>query len=67
MPAPESLFNKVSDLQPVVLSKKRSRHKCFPVNFVKLFRHVFLSTALDDCFWKNTGDFTKNGANSYCY
>ena len=32
---PESLFDKVADLRPATLLKKRLRHKSFPVNFAK--------------------------------
>ena len=41
-PVPESLFYKVSGLRPATLSKKRLRHRCFPVNFVKFLRTPFL-------------------------
>ena len=34
----ESLLNKVSDLRPVTLSKKRLQHRCFPVRFPKFLR-----------------------------
>ena len=33
IPAPESLFNKVSGLQPTTSLKIRLRHKCLPLNF----------------------------------
>ena len=37
-PVWESLFNKVNDLRPVTLSKKRLQHRCFPVRFPKFLR-----------------------------
>ena len=40
IPVLKSSFNKVSGLQPAALSKKRLRHRCFPV---KLLRTRFLS------------------------
>ena len=36
-----SLFNKVSDLRPTTLLKKRLQERCFQVNFVKLLRTTF--------------------------
>ena len=38
----ESLFNKVADLRPATLLKKRLWHKSFPVNFAKFLRTPFL-------------------------
>ena len=38
----EPLFNKVTELQPGYLLKKRPRHRCFPVSFAKLLRTPFL-------------------------
>ena len=35
-------FNKVADLNPATLLKKRLWHRCFPVNFVKFLRTPFL-------------------------
>ena len=35
---PESLFNKVADLRPATLLKKRLWHRCFPVNFANFLR-----------------------------
>ena len=34
-------FNKVADLRPATLSKKRPWRRCFPVNFVKFLRTPF--------------------------
>ena len=39
----QSLFlNKIGGLRPATLLKKRLRHRCFPVNFVKFLRIPFL-------------------------
>ena len=35
-------FNKVSDLRPATLLKKRLWHRCFPVNLAKFLRKPFL-------------------------
>ena len=35
-------FNKVADLRPATLLKKRLWHRYFPVNFVKFLRATFL-------------------------
>ena len=35
-------FNKVAGLRPATLLKKRLCYRCFPVNFVKLLRTLFL-------------------------
>ena len=35
-------FIKVADLRPATLSKRRLRHRCFPVKFAKLLRISFL-------------------------
>ena len=35
-------FNKVTDLRPATLLKKRLWHRCFPVNFSKLLRTPIL-------------------------
>ena len=35
-------FNKVRDLRPATLSKRRLWHRCFPVNFAKFLRTCFL-------------------------
>ena len=47
-------FNKVTDLRPVTLLKKRHWHRCFPVNFAKFlytfFTGHFLATA---SLWKS--------------
>ena len=34
-------FNKVIDLSPAILLKKRLQHRCFPVNFAKFLRNTF--------------------------
>ena len=45
-------FNKVADLRPATLLKKRLWHRCFPGNFAKFLRHLFYRTCLSDCFWR---------------
>ena len=35
-------FNKVANLRPATLLKKRPGHRCFPVNFTKFLRKAFL-------------------------
>ena len=39
-------FNKVADLRPATLFKKRLCHRCFPVNFMKFLKHLFYITPL---------------------
>ena len=39
-------FNKVAALRPANLLKKRLRHKCFPVIFVKFLRTTFLQPSV---------------------
>ena len=39
-------FNKVASLRPANLLKKRLRHKCFSVNFVKSLRTTFLQATV---------------------
>ena len=41
-----SFFNKVADLTPATLLKKRLWHGCFPVNFVKFIRTPFYTEHL---------------------
>ena len=36
-------FNKVAGLRPATLLKKRLWHRCFPVNFVKVQEHLFVT------------------------
>ena len=45
------LFNKVADLSPATLLKRRLRHTCFPVNFAKFLITPFLQKTSRDCFW----------------
>ena len=40
------LFNKVADLRPATLLKKRLYHRCFPVNFAKFLRTLFFAEHL---------------------
>ena len=39
-------FNKVASLNPATLLKKRLWHRCFPVNFEKFLRTLFLTEHL---------------------
>ena len=39
-------FNKIADLGPAILFKKRLWHRCFPVNFVKFLRTPFYTEHL---------------------
>ena len=39
-------FNKVVDLMPDTLLKKRLQHRCFPDNFVKFFKNTFFKEHL---------------------
>ena len=41
-PVPETFFNRVVGLRPATLLKKRFWYRCFPVNFVKFLRTIFL-------------------------
>ena len=43
---PEPLFNKIADLSPATLLKKKLWHRCFPVNFAKFPRTPFLQNTL---------------------
>ena len=38
----ESLFNKVAGLRAAILLKMRLWHRCFPVNFVRFLRTLYL-------------------------
>ena len=42
-------FNKIADLRPATLFRKRLWHRCFPVNFVKFLRTPFYRISLGDC------------------
>ena len=50
------LFNKVTDLRPATLLKKRLWHKCFPVNLVKFLRTAF---SLEYLRWLPLCNFTE--------
>ena len=50
-------FNKVTDLRPAPLLKKRLWDSCFPVNFVKFLRALFERALLGDCFWTSGNYF----------
>ena len=41
-PVSEYFFNKVAELRPATLLKKRPRHNYFPVSFAKFLRTSFL-------------------------
>ena len=43
----EAFFNKVTGLS----LKTRLQHRCFPVNFAKLFKILILQKSTNDCFW----------------
>ena len=43
-------FNKVADLSPATLLKKRLWHRCFPINFAKFLRTLFLWNTSGGCF-----------------
>ena len=53
-PVPESILNKVADLRPATLFKKRLWHRCFPVNFAKFLRTPFLLNTSGGCFWNQS-------------
>ena len=65
---PESLFNKVADLRPATLLKKRLWHRCFPVNFANFLRtpvfveHLFVATSerRSDVYIANTVQISKS-------
>ena len=43
----ESLFfNKVADLRPATLLKKRLWHRCFPMDFAKFLKALFFTEHL---------------------
>ena len=41
-----SFFNKVVDLRPATLLKKRLQHRCFPLDFTKFLRTFFFTEHL---------------------
>ena len=43
-------FNKAAGLRLPTLLKKRLKHRCFPVNFVKFLRAPFYRTRPGECF-----------------
>ena len=45
------LLNKVAGLRPATLLKKRFWHRCFPVNFVKFPKRLFLQNTFGDCLF----------------
>ena len=46
-------FNKVTDLGPATLFKKRLCHRCFPANFAKFIRTPFLQKTSDSLLMKD--------------
>ena len=44
-------FNKVAGLRLATLFKKRLRHRCFPVNFRKFLRTLFVQNTSGGCFY----------------
>ena len=42
--------NKIAGLRTATLLKKSFWHKCFPVNFVKFLRKIFLQNTSGGCF-----------------
>ena len=56
----QSLFlNKVADLRPVTLLKKRLQHGCFPANFAKFLRTPFLAEHLRSLLLSRSERFNK--------
>ena len=51
-PCSSLFFNKVADLRPATLLKKRLKHRCYQVNFVKFLRLPFYRIPLVDCLRK---------------
>ena len=46
-------FNKVADIRPATLSKKRLWHRCFPASYAKFLRTTFLQNTSGGCFYNN--------------
>ena len=44
------LLLKVAGLKPAILLKRRLRHRCFPLNFVKFLRTTFSQNTSGGCF-----------------
>ena len=44
-------FNKVAELRPATSLKRRLWNRCFPVNFVKILRLLFLQNTAGGCFY----------------
>ena len=51
-------FNKVTDLGPATLFKKRLCHRCFPANFAKFIRTPFLQKTSDSLLMKDPQNYT---------
>ena len=62
-----SFLEKRLGLRPATLLKKRLWHRCFPVNFVKLLRALFLQNTSGGCFLtiKTVSNVTKISATSF--
>ena len=43
---PSLFFNKVAGLRPTTVVKKRLRHRCFPVKFVKFLKTPFFQATV---------------------
>ena len=52
-------FSKFTGLRPATLLKKRLWHRCFPVNFCKIFETVFYRTLPGDFFWLHVSTYSK--------
>ena len=44
-------FNKAASLCPTTLLKNILWHRCFPLNFAKFLRTLFLQNTSSGCFW----------------
>ena len=59
-------FNKVTDLRPATLLKKRLRHKCFPLNFAKFLRTSY-RTPRSYCFCSTLWLILLDDVNESCH
>ena len=46
-------------LRPATLLKRRLWHRCFSVNFAKIFKNAFLQKTFDGCFFLRKNDGTR--------
>ena len=58
-------FKKVAGLTPVTLLKTRIQYVCYPVNFAKFFKHLFLQNFCGGCFYRKKVSITPCHQ-SYC-